>query len=551
MAGPDPEGREGRSVDADQTVATPEALRHSVARYVALLAHATEMMAIVDDAGVIRYVSPAVEPVLGYRAAELIGRRAPELYHPDEREHRESILAEVAAKAGRVRRGELRFRHRDGAWRLLDCTWTNAIADPAVGGIIVNSRDVTQERSLAEQLRHAQKMEAVGRLAGGVAHDFNNILTAIRGYTLMVLEEVGDAALRADLEEVVRAADRAADLVRRLLTFSRKQTARPQRLDATDLVRDLERMLKRLVGADVMIETSFADAPLPVHADRGLLEQVLVNLVVNARDAMPEGGRIHIRADGVDREDTTAARLPSGAHAAGYIRLSVSDTGVGMPASVRERIFEPFFTTKEKGKGTGLGLSTVYQIVKQAGGHVWVYSEPGAGTTFKIYLPRDTDIRPAAPDEGDDAGDATAPLPLPDFADRLVLLVDDDASVRTFARRAMEAAGVHVVEAENGEDALRIVESHAGVFDLVVTDILMPLMGGPELARRLAVLRPTTPVLFTSGQTSEEVAERGVLPPGARLIEKPFTPRTLVERVAGALRSTGATDGDRTEADRA
>jgi PAS domain S-box-containing protein len=387
------------------------------------------------------------------------------------------------------------------------------------------AEDALRERE--EQLRQAQKMEAIGQLAGGVAHDFNNLLTVINVHTDLLLHELdGGNAMRNDVEEIARAAARAASLTRQLLTFSRKQVVQPQVLDLARVVTGVEPMLRRLIGEDVDFETHVAGPIEPVLADEGEIEQVLINLVVNARDAMPQGGRLRVEVSNVVVGDELCARHPS-LRPGESVQLTVNDSGMGMTGETMARAFEPFFTTKEPGRGTGLGLSTVYGIVKQSGGAITVESEPGAGTTFCVYLPvaGEFESRPSGVME------RRAPV----SADETILLVEDEDSVRRLARRVLESQGYTVLEAINGEDALRIAADYGGVIDLLLSDVVMPELGGRLLAERLTVARPETEVLFISGYTDDEILRRGLLERGQHLLQKPFTATALAHEVRSVL----------------
>jgi len=392
---------------------------------------------------------------------------------------------------------------------------------------LVLARDVSAQRQLEAQLRQSQKMEAVGQLAGGIAHDFNNLLTAILGSTQLLLHNtpVGDAR-REDAEEIRHAGLRAAELTRQLLAFSRRQVLAPKVLDVNAVVANMDRMLRRLLGEDVELATSRDPAAGTVNADPGQLEQVLLNLAVNARDAMPGGGRLSIGTTRVTLHEEHVERrhrMPAG----DYVCLAVADTGVGMDETTQAHLFEPFFTTKEVGKGTGLGLATVYGIVKQSGGYIWVYSEAGHGTTVKIYLPRVPGV-------------AESPVPAPEpqrvrGGDETVLLVEDAAPVRTLARRSLEARGYRVLEAADGPSALQLSARHLEGIDILVTDVVMPGMSGRELAERLAPERPSMKVLYTSGYTDDAMVRQGVLSAGVAFLQKPFVPDTLARKVREVL----------------
>ena len=392
---------------------------------------------------------------------------------------------------------------------------------------LVLARDVTEQRRLEAQLRQAQKMEAVGRLAGGIAHDFNNLLTAILGSAQLALRELEPThAVREDLEEIRRAGLRAADLTRQLLAYSRRQVVAPKVIDVNEAVRNLDSMLRRLIREDIALVLELTPQPIAVRSDSGQLEQVVLNLVVNARDAMLQAGRITIRTAAVvldSRQPDNQPPAPPGS----YVHLAVSDTGAGLSDEARAHLFEPFFTTKELGKGTGLGLATVYGIVKQNGGFIYVDSSPGSGTTVRIYLPP-----------------ASGPLPAPEVptppaaagaGSETVLLVEDEAAVRQFARRALEASGYCVLPAADGAEALALAEQHPGPIHVLLTDVVMPGMGGPELARRLAKRRPTVRVLFSSGYTDDASVLQGVREAGTAFLQKPFAPEDLILKLREVL----------------
>jgi PAS domain S-box-containing protein len=400
-----------------------------------------------------------------------------------------------------------------------------------VGSVVT---DLTAYKQLERQLLQSQKMEAVGRLAGGVAHDFNNILTAISGFGQFVLTELeqhGHAGAKSDIEQVLAAAERGGALTRQLLAFSRQQVLQPRVLDLNAVVTSLGPMLARLIGTDIQMRTISSPQLSMVKADPNQMEQVLLNLVVNARDAMPLGGTVTIETADVEL-DESYTDLHSGVTPGRYVMLAVTDNGVGMDTPTRARVFDPFFTTKQAGKGTGLGLSTVYGIVKQSGGNVELYSEPGKGTSFKVYLPR-------CVEHGDDAVAHRAPVVVPNGRAR-ILLVDDDPHVSAAARRTLERAGYAVTSAANGQEGLRQALSEAEAPDLLITDLVMPEMGGRELARRLLEARPTVRLLYTSGYTAQAMNQQAILEPGDAFLGKPFTPDALLRRVDEILRAVPA-----------
>ena len=390
-------------------------------------------------------------------------------------------------------------------------------------------RDVTEQRRLQTQLVQSQKMEAVGRLAGGIAHDFNNLLTVITTSCDLLREDMGpDDPKREDVDQVRQAADGAAALTRQLLAFSRQQVLTPQIVNLGDVVYGVEKILRRVIGEDVDLVTVLGADVGAVKADVGQLEQVLMNLAVNARDAMPTGGKLTIETANVEH-DPDYAREQEAAPVSRFVMLAVSDTGTGMDEATKARIFEPFFTTKELGKGTGLGLATVYGIVRQSGGFIWVYSEPGLGTTFKIYLPQVDEGAVAAA-----AGAKTAPG-TSHRGTETVLLVEDAAAVRSVIHEALVRQGYAVLDAPNGGEALRVAESHAGPIHLLLTDVVMPGLSGRQLSDQLTRIRPETRVLYTSGYTDDAVVRHGVLESGIAYLQKPFTVEGLARKVREVL----------------
>jgi two-component system cell cycle sensor histidine kinase/response regulator CckA len=402
---------------------------------------------------------------------------------------------------------------------------------PLIGVMAV---DVTHQKKVEgelrirdQQLQQAQKMEAIGQLAGGVAHDFNNLLTIILGYSaILAHEEEPPAPERQEMvSEIHRAAQRAADLTGQLLAFSRKQILAPRTLKLNDILRDTQKMLCRLIGEDIEIHLRLAEGLDLVLADPGQIEQIIMNLVVNARDAMPQGGELCVETANVELDENYAsshAEVTPGR----YVMLAISDSGHGMDAATRNRIFEPFFTTKAPGKGTGLGLATVYGIVRQSGGHIWVYSEPGQGTTFKVYFPVT-----AAPAEND----ATA-APVRGLRGReTILLVEDDDAVRAIARSVLEMYGYTVLEAGEPTSAIRICKAHAGPIDALLTDVVMPRLNGKRLSELLLAERPGMKVLFMSGYTNDSIVRQGILEAGIQFLQKPFTPAALAAKLRSVL----------------
>jgi PAS domain S-box-containing protein len=490
-------------------------------KYRLLMAHASDGILVMDAQGRLAEANNRAAELLGYAPAELQGMRFEDLIEPDDLAA--APIAYDALRAGQTLVQERRLRRRNGE-RIIGEISARFLAGAYIQAII---RDVTERRNLEAQLRQAQKMESIGRLAGGIAHDFNNVLTAIGGYARLALEQTPPTSpLHADLEEIVRATERASSLTRQLLSFSRKQIFRPQVLDVNTLIRSLENMLHRLIGSDILLELRLAADLTPVRADSGQLEQLLVNLVVNARDAMPKGGRLEIAT--ANQTVTSAEARPfAGLIPGRYAVITVTDTGVGMSDEVRQHLFEPFFTTKEPGRGTGLGLATCYGIVRQHSGYITCRSEPGQGTAFTIYLPQANEAPAATPSP-------LAPGRLP-RGDETVLLVEDEPAVRALARRLLRKQGYTVLEAEHGAAALELARQQPGrQIDLLITDIVMPHVSGLELVERLTAERPTLKVLLMSGYNDSHGIE-AALGSGRALITKPFTLEALARRVREVL----------------
>jgi len=401
---------------------------------------------------------------------------------------------------------------------------------PAVLGIL---RDITSQKQLEEQLRHSQKIEAVGRLAGGLAHDFNNILTAISGYADLIDRKVTDGPVKDNIKEIITASDRATNLIQQLLAFSRRQVLKPVPVNLNSIITAMDALLNRVVGENIDTKTYFDDKLGAIEIDPALLEQVIMNLVINARDAMPDGGTLTIETFNTELSANYSETHPD-VMPGKYVALAVSDSGIGIAEDIRDQIYEPFFTTKEKGKGTGLGLSTVYGIIKQSGGHIWCYSEVAKGTTFKIYFPRVDKIVEEAPVKKE-----LTDINYPKAKNETILIAEDEDSVRRFCNNVLTDLGYNVLQAKDGMEALQVSKKYKNSIDLLVTDIMMPGLNGKELADRLTKEYDTLKVIFISGYTNNVILNRGILNPGIDFIQKPFTAKTLSFRVREVLDNNG------------
>jgi PAS domain S-box-containing protein len=509
--------------------AAQEGLRRSEVNFRSLVTNAPYGICRCDSAGQLLHSNPALQNMLGYSAKELVGRHLGGLYADT---HQWFQLADYL-------RGGEPFNGLIVEWKRQDQTPIvvrvsgRAVSDGANGRVFeLYAEDVTERRALEQQLRHSQKMEAVGRLAGGIAHDFNNLLMVILGYSEFLLERVGpEQALRAPAQEISNAAQRASALTRQLLAFSRKQMMAPKILDLNGVVTENLKMLTRVIGEDIdLVMVPGADLGA-VRADVGQVEQVIMNLAVNARDAMPSGGKLTLETANVAL-DEDYARFHAPLKPGNYVMLAISDTGAGMDAETQSHIFEPFFTTKGM-KGTGLGLSTVYGIVKQSGGYIWVYSEVGKGTTFKIYLPRIADKAESAAQVI-----AAKEAALAEPGTETILLVEDEPNLRYLARQFLEKQGYRVLEAADGAVAMQIAVAHEGAIHLLLTDVIMPGLNGREVAQRIAEIRPNVKVLYMSGYTENVIGHNGILDAGVSLLQKPFNLRDLKDKVREALDST-------------
>ena len=503
------------------------AMRTNEERFRALVQHTSDMITVLDANGLVTYISPSADRILGWNDGEYLGRSTFGLLHPDDRARVRQVFTQAITRPGTTPPIHSRMRHKSGQYRLLESIATNLLDDPAVRGFVINSRDITERKQLEDELLQSQKMEAVGRLAGGIAHDFNNLLTAISGYTALLLDEVPeDDAHRSDLTEIEQAATRGAALVDQLLSFSRRKMVIPSTLDLNEAVESTRGLLSHIIGADVDLVTRLAPNLDGVRADPTQVEQVLLNLAVNARDAMPSGGRLEIETANVRLRARDVGGL-LGAKTGPHVMLGVRDSGIGMDRETQARVFEPFFTTKEVGQGTGLGLSTAYGIVTQAGGHISVDSRPGAGTTFRVYLPTDAQ---ATEVEAPAEVDAT-----PRTGQETILVVEDEDAVRSLARDVLTRLGYEVLVASDGRQALEVAKRHRRRIDLLVSDVVLPQLRGVEVADRLRARRPGLRVLYMSGYTQTAIVHDGLLDPGVNFLAKPFRPADLANRVREVL----------------
>ena len=528
-----PIGFRGIVRDITERKQIEETLRVSESRYRSLFDGVPIGLYRTTAAGEIIDANPALVEMLGYLDWESLSKVnvADTYIDPEEQKMWQPLMEQE----GIVRNFQKQLQHRDGTVIWVEEN-ARAVCD-AEGRVLFyegSFQDITERKraeeemaALQEQLRQSQKMESIGRLAGGIAHDFNNLLTIIKGYSQLSLIELKEGdPLKENIEEVKKATDRAADLIRQLLAFSRRQVMEMRVLDLNILLQNLDKMLRRVIGEDIELVTLLAEDLGRVKTDPGQIEQVILNLAVNARDAMPSGGKLTIETANVELDETYARR-----HVAvtpgRYVMLAVSDTGVGMTPEVRDRVFEPFFTTKEKGKGTGLGLSTVYGIVKQSEGNIWIYSEPGHGTTFKIYLPQVEELL-------EEVKEKVVEEELPRGSET-VLVVEDEEEVRKVAARILRGQGYKVLEASNGADTLMICKEQKERFHLILTDVVMPQMSGRQLVEQLRQVYQNFKVLYMSGYTDNTIVHHGVLERGINYIQKPFTMDALVGKVREVL----------------
>ncbi len=525
--------------DLKAEIQAKEAREAELRKVTMAVEQAGEVVFITDLDGTIQYVNPAFTAVTGYSREEAVGQNGRLLKSGrQDRAFYQKLWGTIMD--GRTWKGRLVNKRKDGTLYTEEAS-ISPVRDAS--GRILNhvavKRDITEmlraeeeQAKLQEQFQQAQKMESIGRLAGGVAHDFNNMLSIILGYGEIMLDKLrqGDP-LREDIKEIVEAGRRSAALTRQLLAFSRKQTLQPEVLDLNHLVRELEKMLHRLIGEDIELELALAQDIGRVKVDPGQIDQVIMNLVINARDAMPKGGKLLIETADVELDDTNTEKYPE-AKPGKYVMIAVTDTGCGMSRKILGQIFDPFFTTKEKDRGTGLGLSTVYGIVKQSGGNVCVYSEPGQGTTFKIYFPNTEAVQESAI--------ARPEVAAPVTGGEHILVVEDEVSLRKLMASLLSRLGYHVTLAANGGEALLLIEEKGLKFDLVITDVVMPNMSGKELANRLQRNQPDLKILYMSGYTDNAIVHHGILDQGLAFIQKPMSILQLQRKVSDLLAAAQA-----------
>ncbi|MBA2474404.1 MAG: PAS domain S-box protein, partial [Actinobacteria bacterium] len=525
------------SLACERRMLADELEARSEERFQSLVENAAEVPCIIEANGTIRYVGPSSAQVLGLRPEQIVGGHLERRIHEEDKRRVGGLLRECLARPGTTRTIEFRCRHADGHWLYAEVAITNRLDDPSVSGIVANFRDVSERRRLEEQIRLSQRLEAVGTLAGGVAHDFNNILTAVGGHAEALRRNLDALDPRLEhVEQIERATRRAATLTRQLLAFSRKQVLRPRVLNLNDVVQDLTALLRPLIGEDVDLTVAPQAGLGHVKADPGQIEQVLMNLAVNARQALPDGGTLTIATREVDLDGSQRlgqVRVPAGP----YVVLSVSDTGIGMDTETQVHAFEPFFTTKEPGQGTGLGLATVYGIVKQSGGYVWLESELGRGSTFSVYLPR---VDPPLELES-----SRLPVASPAGGTETILIVEDEEAVRALTEDVLAGNGYTVLAAASGTEALTLAGGHAEPIDLLLSDLVMPGLGGRAVYAGLRQARPSVRVLYMSGYTAEAILGGGDGEGDPPLLEKPFTSNELLLAVRSTLDGRPATGSPR------
>ncbi len=510
-----------------------QVLRASEARFRALVENSYDAVALIDADAKIVYASASTARLLGYPPAELVGRSALDLIDPDDLQYARERFAAAAAGPDVPVVAEYRVRHRDGSWRSIEGVGVNRIAEPEIGAIVASFRDITERKQLESRLRRAHRMDAVARLAGAIAHDYNNLLTVMLGSAEILLHDLPPAyARRDDLEQIKTAASRAAELTRQVLAYSRQQVLTPRMLDLNVLIGAMERVLQPLVGGGVELKLELGERIGAVRADPAQIEQAIVNLVLNAREAMPSGGRLTLGTADVE-VDAAFAGQHDPLSPARYVTLAVRDQGVGMDEETLGHLFEPFFTTKPGRHGAGLGLATAYGIIKQSGGYIWAESTAGEGSTFTIYLPWHAPLRAAEAARPAEAPPATG-------AGETVLVVDDEPAVRLVTKRILQRNGYTVLEASGGHEALRVLREHPGPIQLLLTDVIMPEMNGREVAERVRERRSGIKVLFMSAYSPEAIAHDGLLDEDAAFLRKPFEIGLLLRAVRRTLDAAGA-----------
>ncbi len=528
----DPSEQNASTADSGKSNEMLGSLQKSEQLVLALLDSATQAIVAINTSGRIVLTNRRAHEMFGYSQEELLGAPIetllPESKRSIHRGEREDYFARPRIRPMGIGM-DLAGLRKDGKEFPVEVS-LSFLELPEGRFAIAFVSDIGPRKNLEDQLMHAQKMEAVGRLAGGVAHDFNNLLTVISGYDRMILDELPEMdPLRTYADEILSAADRAGALTNQLLTFSRRQIMKPRVFNVNEVIRQTEKMLRRLIGEDIDLTFRLNEEAGNIRADPGHVDQAIMNLAVNARDAMPTGGRLTIETDSVYL-DENYAKSHVGVSPGEFVMIAVSDTGIGMDVATKRRIFEPFFTTKEQGKGTGLGLATVYGIVKQTGGDIWVYSELGRGTTFKLYFPRVQESASPAP---------TAERDLPQGENETILVVEDEKAVRDLTVRMLERLGYKVLIASGGQEALEISAGHKGRISLLLTDVVMPKMSGRQLADALIAERPDMKVVFVSGYTENTVIHHGVPDGGIEFLPKPFSREVLARKLREVLSRQG------------
>lgn len=520
----------GVMVDTSERRQAEDALRESIRRFREMLENIRMMAVGLDLKGNITLCNDFLLGQTGWKREEIIGQNWFDLFIPEDvRSQVRNAFFEGITQGKILSHSENDIVTKTGQRRSI--SWNNGVLRDLQGQMIGTTNigeDITERKNLEEQLRQAQKMEAIGRLTGGVAHDFNNLLTAIIGYgELMVMKLGPDHALFKHAEEICNSAERAATLTRQLLTFSRKQVLAPRVLEINNIIGTVDRILRRLIGEDIKFKTSLDPRLGRVRADSSQIEQVILNLALNARDAMPKGGLLTLRTENVEIDHSYAQKHWK-VRPGRYVMLSVSDTGIGMNEETRSHLFEPFFTTKEVGKGTGLGLSTVYGILQQSGGHIDVITAPGKGSTFKIYLPR-------VEDSHETPISHSVPSPMPSGGSETILIVEDEDHVRQLLSEILTAEGYKILTARHGMEALKVSASHSDPIHLMVTDVVMPELGGRELAQKMATHRPKTKVLFISGYAGTELMNESFPESEKNFLQKPFSPEVFRRKIRQIL----------------